>query len=235
MIGKKYNKLLILRKSLKKYKSNGNIFYKCLCDCGKIKVINGDRIRREVSKSCGCLSLEKLLNRNTIHNMTHTKFYKIWQGIKERCDNISNPTYKYYGNRGIIYDSRWKDFLKFKEDMYFKYIYAKKKYGEKCLSIERIDVNGNYCFNNCIFIPSKEQNKNTRRNRWFEAISPEGKIYIEKNQSKFAREHKLYLSGINKVLQKEMKTHKNWKFTFLEMETIKRVKANVNLETGEPI
>ena len=58
----------------------------------------------------------------TKHGESKTRFYNIWAGIKQRCKNIRCKYYKYYGGRGIIYDLRWENYEKFKEDMYFKYI-----------------------------------------------------------------------------------------------------------------
>jgi hypothetical protein len=158
LTGKKLNRLLVLRMSLKR-DNYRNIYWKCLCDCGNIKIINGKNLRSDHTKSCGCLNMEI----STKHGFKNTKLYNIWSHIKQRCNDKNTLYYKHYGGRGIKYDPKWEQFINFKKDMYFKYIYAKKKYGEFCLSIEREDVNGNYCFNNCIFIPLFDQAKNRRK------------------------------------------------------------------------
>jgi hypothetical protein len=168
MIGKKYNRWLIL----KLYCRNKwrEIIWKCKCDCGNIGYIKNSHLKNNFSKSCGCLQKEKI----TKHGMRYTKFYKHWEGMKSRCNNLNCKSYKNYGGRGIIYDSKWKKFENFKEDMYFKYVYYKKIYGENHLSLEREDVNGNYNFKNCIFIPLKDQAKNRRnsfKNLTFNLIS----------------------------------------------------------------
>jgi hypothetical protein len=163
--GKKFNRLLVLRMSLRKGCS-GQIYWKCRCNCGNISFVDTGHLLNNHSKSCGCLQKEKTKEIHYKHGFSFrkgiTKFYQCWQRIKQRCDNYKTNNYKYYGDRGITYDSKWKEFLEFKNDMYFKYIYAKRIYGEKYLSIERMNVNGNYCFDNCIFIPLKDQNKNKR-------------------------------------------------------------------------
>jgi hypothetical protein len=137
-----------------------------LCDCGKIKVINYYDLINGKIKSCGCWKSNPLAypNRKKHGHCSkgNTKFYNIWQGIKNRCNNKKYKDYQWYGARGITYDSSWNDFLGFKKDMYFKYIYAKKQLKITDLSIERIDVNGNYCFKNCIFISKSKQSKNRR-------------------------------------------------------------------------
>jgi len=152
-----------------------------------------------------------------IHNMVYTKFYRHWCLMKNRCKYPTNDSYYRYGGRGIKYDPRWEKFINFYNDMYFKYVYAKKKYGEKCLSIERFDVNGNYCFENCDFIPLKEQYSNMGRQKWFRAISPIGIEYIEKNLKKFCDKHKLHRGNMIKCLNREKYRHKisGWKVEYI--------------------
>ena len=139
-------------------------YWKCKCSCGKITIVRKDSLLSNRTQSCGCYQKEqvkKSKGRKT-HGMKYTKFYKTWQHLKERCNNPNNNDYKYYGGRGIKYNPKWNDFLKFKEDMYFKYLYAKKQLKIKKLSIERINVNGNYYKENCCFIELKDQSKNRR-------------------------------------------------------------------------
>jgi|SRR5574343_202528 len=99
----------------------------------------------------------------TTHGMSYTRFYKSWKNMKYRCDNPNIPGYENYGGRGITYDPKWKYFENFFKDMYFKYLYAIKQLKINQPSIERINVNGNYNFENCIFINKPDQNKNTTR------------------------------------------------------------------------
>lgn len=98
------------------------------------------------------------------HGDKNSSFYRSWCHLKERCDNKNCEAYKYYGGRGITYDPKWNTYLGFKEDMYSKYLYAIKKQKIKEPSIERINVNDHYCYNNCCFIEWKDQGKNTRKN-----------------------------------------------------------------------
>lgn len=156
---KKFNRLLILRMSLRRGYS-GQVYWKCKCNCGNIVTIRGSELRNNHTKSCGCLSIEKA----TKHGFKGTRFWNCWQSLKQRCNgNCDINHYKNYKCRGITYDKGWNKFENFLKDMYFKWVYAKKKYGEWCLSIERMNNDGNYCFENCIFIPMSEQYKNKRK------------------------------------------------------------------------
>jgi len=79
LIGKKFNKLLVLQK----VKSNkwGNTYWLCLCDCGREKIVRGDCLRKGLTKSCGCINLKHG------HNIKgkKTRVYIIWQSMKRRC------------------------------------------------------------------------------------------------------------------------------------------------------
>lgn len=133
----------------------------CICDCGNQKITTAKSLKAGLCKSCGCLPLENVGKFS--HGQRYTKFYRIWVQIKRRCNNKNAHDYKYYGGRGIVHDPKWNDFKNFKKDMFFKWCYAKHKYhDENVLSIERRNVNGNYCFENCEFIPINEQWKNRR-------------------------------------------------------------------------
>lgn len=74
--------------------------------------------------------------------------------MRTRCCDPNHPTYKHYGARGITLDPRWLDFKLFYADMGDK--------PGKGYTIERKDHNGNYCKDNCIWLPKRLQNRNMR-------------------------------------------------------------------------
>lgn len=80
--------------------------------------------------------------------------------MKYRCFFKDNPAWQYYGGRGITVCNEWLNFENFRNDMEDSY--------RPGLSLERIDVNGNYCKDNCIWIPRKDQMKNTTRTKKYE-------------------------------------------------------------------
>lgn len=87
---------------------------------------------------------------------SRTRLYITWLGIKRRCFKENCKDYKNYGARGItICDSWLNDFFNFKDWAY------KNGYDDN-LTIERKNVDGNYCPENCTWIPMSEQSKNRR-------------------------------------------------------------------------
>lgn len=98
---------------------------------------------------------------NIKHGGSGTRLYNIWKQMRIRCNCCTNPTYKFYGARGIKICPEWDDFATFRD-------WANQNGYTDKLSIERIDCNGDYCPENCKWIPRSEQAKNTRNNKYYE-------------------------------------------------------------------
>jgi hypothetical protein len=117
----------------------------CICKCGTEKNIPiRGLLRARTTKSCGCLTRK--------HGLHGHPLYSIWLGMKKRCFNPNYPDFHNYGGRGITVCTRWLDVKNFIADM-------ESGYSEE-LSLDRIDVNGNYEPSNCRWATSKEQSKN---------------------------------------------------------------------------
>lgn len=105
---------------------------------------------------------------STTHNETKTRLFKIWGAMKERCYREKHSHYKNYGGRGIKVCEKWKnDFVEFKE-------WAINNGYRENLTLDRINVNGNYEPSNCRWATQKEQHNNTRKNHY---IQYKGKTY----------------------------------------------------------
>jgi hypothetical protein len=153
--GQRFGRLVALeRLSTKASRSK----WRCICDCGRETTTRLDALRGRDVQSCGCYKRDvdgkhAITHGHTL-NRTTSREYRCWQNMHQRCRTPTRKDYKAYGGRGITVCERWSDFASFLADM-----------GE-CPpghSIERIDVNGHYAPQNCIWIPLDQQHLNKRQ------------------------------------------------------------------------
>lgn len=134
----------------------GQSYWLCKCDCGNKREVIGSSLKLGFSKSCGCLQKETIYQLNFKHGCAirgkATRTWRIWQGMKDRCNRTTSLIYKWYGGRGISVCERWLVFKNFLADM-----------GEapEGLTLDRKDNNGNYEPDNCRWITQAQQIRNS--------------------------------------------------------------------------
>ena len=154
LIGKKYGKLTIIKKS--DVQKNKRVSAICRCDCGNELLASLNALMRGNTKSCGCIRAER--NNHYKNGLRGDPLYSVWANIKQRCYNKKFEKYPDYGGRGIIVCNEWKDnFLAF-------YNWANLNSYKKGLEVDRIDNDGNYSPSNCHFVTRSGNMRNTRVN-----------------------------------------------------------------------
>lgn len=158
LTGKQFGRL----KVISRYGSrNGEVIWNCKCQCGRVAKVSTGKLNFGSVISCGCARSEKTTQRNETHGMSNTRLYEIWSGMKKRCYNRNSSAYKNYGGRGIKICDEWKNSF---ENFYdWSLINGYKE----DLTIERKDVNGDYCPENCCWITAQDQARNTRKTIYY--------------------------------------------------------------------
>jgi hypothetical protein len=153
--GQKFGRLTAIRCITK----NRNSFWLCKCDCGNEKWVKSFYLTSGKTKSCGCYHSEVFtrLKHGDCEKGDIKRLYKIWVGMRNRCESKNLEYYKNYAGRGIKVCAEWHDYLVFRE-------WALTNGYADNLSIDRINNDGNYEPSNCRWATSKEQGNNTRRN-----------------------------------------------------------------------
>lgn len=157
-IGKKYGRLTVIGFREVKTSSGHYVGWDCKCDCGN--TIYGKRpsaIKSGELRSCGCLKKEQekynIVGKQTKHGMTDTRLYSIWCSMKRRCYNTHDAAYPHYGGKGVKVCNEWLDFEVF-------YDWAIRNGYADNLTIERIDIDKDYCPENCTWITLAMQTHN---------------------------------------------------------------------------
>lgn len=160
-IGSKFNNLTVIEANHRnKY---GRPAYLCKCTCGNETLATKSQLTSGMKKSCGCLipktGMKNLGIEEKEYYHSKTKLYKVYHGMKQRCNNQNVKAYKNYGARGIKLCDEWENDYKTFE------IWALSHGYNEGLTIERKDVNKGYCPDNCCWITKKEQGYNKRNTR----------------------------------------------------------------------
>ena len=167
-----YGKLLVLDLYSKSSRQgNKKTMWVCKCICGDISNYSASNLETGNSTCCLKCRAEKQVIHSCARNGSISAEYISWQHMIQRCYNESNDAYKHYGGRGISVSERWRNsFQNFLLDM-----------GERPegMTLDRIDVNGNYESSNCRWATKSEQSLNRRKSEFCG-------VYLRKDTGKWS-------------------------------------------------
>lgn len=159
LVGKKFGKLTVIGFigiSKRRY-----AMWQCICDCGNECIRTTDSLKRKGNHSCGCSAkehLEEMAKNNITHGLTGSRLLNCYKAMISRCYREKDIHYNAYGKRGITVCDEWVN-----NKLSFINWALSNGYSDN-LTLERINVNGNYEPSNCCWIPMKDQYKNKQSN-----------------------------------------------------------------------
>lgn len=155
LVGKVFGSLQVVAK-LDRRCANGDVYWRCKCECGKEKEYPSSALLGGFCVHCGCKTTKKKKLKEEMHGYSHTALYRIWAGMRDRCTNTRSTGYRYYGAKGVKVCEEWNSsFIFFHE-------WAINNGYKEGLSIDRINPFGNYEPNNCRWVTLSEQAFNKR-------------------------------------------------------------------------
>lgn len=161
LLGKRFGHLTVISFDHCEEDKNYQMYWLCKCDCGNEKVVDGHTLRKGQATTCG-----KCRGMWNGPRVTDERLYNVYRAMKERCFSSASQSYKHYGERGITICKEWTDdYQVFKKWAYENGYDENAPYGE--LTIERVDVNGNYCPENCKWISIQDQTWNRRNTKYY--------------------------------------------------------------------
>lgn len=168
LTGQRFGRLVVLGEAAR---GRGNeIRYHCVCDCGNTTVTYRNSLMSGRAKSCGCYNKDQQAERLSKELRKYDRptredrLYKVWKGMRERCFYAKHKGFKYYGGRGITVCDEWRsDFAAFESWALANGYDRDARHGD--CTLDRVDVDGDYCPENCRWVSMAVQAKNKRSNQ----------------------------------------------------------------------
>lgn len=137
--------------------NNYRHFWKFRCDCGNEIIARKNAVISGNTTQCKKCSINARARKISTHGYARTRLYREWAGIIQRCENPKSTSYNRYGELGITVCDEWHKFENFANWS------INNGYSDD-LTIDRIDIFGNYEPSNCRWVSNLEQANNKSTN-----------------------------------------------------------------------
>lgn len=164
LTGKTFDRLTVIARDDDYIQKNGRhrVRWLCQCSCGATLSVASDSLKHGVTRSCGCYHTDQARLYSTTHGLSDTRLYGIYHKMKDRCYKQTCPAYPNYGGRGVRICDEWLNSF----EMFYKW--SIENGYESHLTIDRINVDGDYEPTNCRWTDAKTQSLNRRSNVYVE-------------------------------------------------------------------